>query len=291
MKRKVLIIGSKGMLGQELTRVFGVDNNYNVTAWDKGEIDITQVSRTKDQILESKPDIIINTAAYNAVDKCEKDKKEYEIAKLLNGYAPGNLAEIAQEIGAIFVHYSTDYVFNGSPDKQEFIENDEPNPISNYGRSKLLGEQQVQAKGDKYYIIRLSKLFGKPALSKESKRSFFDIMLELGKKMAKENKELKVVNEEVSCFTYAPDLAQTTKEIIETNQPYGIYHITNSKACTWYEAAHELFALTKINVNLKAVTSDEFPRPAKRPKFSVLKNTKLSPLRNYKEALKEYLSE
>ncbi len=318
MKKKILIIGAKGMLGQELVKIFKKDKDYKVTAWDKEGLNITDQKQVNKKITELKPDIIINSAAYNAVDKCE-DPKEYKKAILINGEAPGYLAKIAKKIGAIFVHYSSDYVFDG--DFSKFLEpsgcthicqtcalhknfqpafgykeSAKPNPISNYGKSKLLGEKEIQKVKGKNYIIRLSKLFGKPGKSESAKKSFFDTMLELGKK----DKIIKAVDEEISCFTYAPDLAKKTKEIIEAKKIFGIYHITNSGACTWYEAVLELYKQAGISAvggsasggkaKVIPVSSAEFPRPARRPSFSVLINTKLNPLRNYKEALREYLS-
>ncbi|KKQ45581.1 MAG: dTDP-4-dehydrorhamnose reductase [Candidatus Moranbacteria bacterium GW2011_GWC2_37_8] len=305
--KKVLIIGANGMLGQELANIFKSDSEYKVTAWDFNKIDITDETQVKEKISKLNPEIIINSAAYNAVDLCEKDKAEFAKAKMLNGKAPGYLAKIAKKLDATFVHYSTDYVFSGMPEIPEpagcagscsscslhegfvpqlgFDENAIPEPVQNYGKTKLMGEDAVQRNGEKYYIIRLSKLFGKPAKSKTAKKSFFDVMLEVGKK----NKEVKVVDEETSCFTYAPDLAKKTKEIIESEKPYGIFHVSNADACTWYEAVVELYKMTKIKTKVIPVSSDEFPRPAARPYVSSLINTKLNPLRSYKLALREYL--
>lgn len=295
------------MLGQALVEVFKKSGSYKIYGWDREEMDITDQEQVNEKISDLKPDVIINAAAYNAVDKCEKNKKEYELAKKVNGMAPGYLAVIAKKIGAIFVHYSTDYVFNGRPAVSEpedcshccatctlhknfvprlgFNENDRPKPISQYGKTKLMGEQKVKKEGGKYYMIRLSKLFGKPAKSKGAKKSFFDVMLEAGRK----NEEVKVIDEETSCFTYAPDLAKKTKEIVESRKPYGIYHVVNSGSCTWYEAVLELYKQAKIKTKVIPVAGEEFPRPAKRPYFSVLLNTKINPLRDYREALKDYL--
>lgn len=311
MKKRILIIGSKGMLGQELVNVFSKDSDYKVIAWDKKEIDIIKQKKVNSKIVKLKPDIIINAAAYNAVDKCE-NLKEFELAKKINGLAPGYLARAAKKIGAILVHYSTDYVFNGLPAIPEpagcshscgscglhenfkpqigFDESAVPDPISNYGKSKLLGEKEVEKNTEKFYLIRLSKLFGKPAQSEGAKRSFFDVMLELGKKNNPPTGGVKVVDEETSCFTYAPDLAKKTKEIIESKKPFGIYHVTNSGPCTWYEAVLELYKQAKIKVRVIPVAASEFPRAAKRPFISTLINTKINPLRSYKNALTEYLT-
>lgn len=306
--KKVLVIGAKGMLGQELVNVFKRDKNYKVIGWDKADIDITREKEVDKKIGVIRPEIIINAAAYNAVDKCEESKKEYEIAKKVNGLAPGYLAKAAQKINATLVHYSTDYVFDGDFEKilarepqgcthscatcglhnnQEFgfCEDDEPSPINKYGETKLLGEKELLKNAKKYYLIRTSKIFGQPAKSEEAKKSFFDVMLLAGKK----NKEVKAVDEETSRFTYAPDLAKKTKEIIDSQKPFGIYHVTNTGEATWFEACQELYKLAKIKTKVLPVSGDEFPRPATRPFYSVLVNTKLNPLRDWKEALKEYL--
>lgn len=324
-KRNVLIIGSQGMLGQELTKIFKSDKDYKITAWDREEIDITKEKELRSKIEKLKPEIIINAAAYNNVDGCEKDKKEFEKAKKVNGIAPESLAKIAKKLDAILVHYSSDYVFSGMPEIPEpsgctgscgscglhqgfvpqigFDEDALPAPIQKYGKTKLMGEIAVQKNCENYYIIRTQKIFGKPAKAKDAKKSFFDIMLALGKKNkevhpvksakggAKQFNGVKVVDEEMTLFTYAPDLAKKTKEIIEAEKPFGIYHVTNSgTACTWYEAVVELYKMAKIKTKVIPVSGKEFPRPAKRLYISTLINTKLNPLRNYKLALREYLN-
>lgn len=281
---KVLVLGSNGMLGQELSRVFGAAKKYEVGGWDKEEIDLTDFASAERKIKEYAPKIILNAVAYNAVDQCEEDDEEYTKALALNAEAPEFLARLAKNIDAILVHYSTDYVFDGK-NTQGYAENAKPNPISKYGTSKRDGEKNVLMIDGKNYLIRLSKLFGKPASSAGGKRSFFEKMLEA----AGEKSEVSAVDDEKSYFTYAPDLAQATRDLIQDNASYGIYHLPNSGAATWYGAAKELFRLAGVDVSVKAVSAGVFSRAARRPKYSVLLNTKRPVLRSYVEALKEFL--
>lgn len=290
---KIIIFGAQGNLGEQLVRVFTDSRDRNtqeeneIIAWDRGEVDVTDANLLTKKINDIKPGLIINAVAYNAVDNIETDEG-WEIAEKLNIDAVETMAEAALKIGAIFVHYSSDYVFAG--DKEEgYTEDDEPRPISKYGESKRGGELaliQRSGKGLKWYLIRTQKLFGPKGSSELVKQSFFDIMLNL----AIDKPELEVVDDELSCFTYTVDLAQATKALLDEDYGYGIYHIANTEPATWFTAAKELFAIAQINVTIKSVSADKFPRPAKRPKFSILLNTKFIPLRSYKEALKEYLN-
>jgi len=275
---RILIIGSKGMLGQDLAKVF---EKQNPVLFDKADLDITDRNQVLQTIEEINPDIIINSAAYNAVDACEED---FSIAQAVNAAGPGNLAEAAQSLGAVFVHYSTDYVFDGNK-KSGYKETDKPDPVSAYGLSKFLGEEQVRQKTNKFYLIRTSRLFGLPAGSEGAKKSFVDVML----KLADEKDKLDLVNEEFSNPTYTPDLAERTYLILKEKPAYGIYHAANKGACTWHDFAKEIFSLAGKNVKINAVGSDHFPRPAKRPAYSSLKNTKLPQMRTWKAALKDYL--
>lgn len=288
MKKKIVIIGAKGMLGSDLVSLFIKDSDYEVVAWDREDIDITNEELLINGILAEKPKIIINAVGYNAVDKAEESEEEFALAMKINANAPENLAKIAKKIDAIFVQYISDYIFNGK--KGKYVESDKASPISKYGQSKAVGEKKVIKVGGKNYLIRISKLFGKPAKSDMAKKSFFEVMLNL----AKEKDELKVVNSERSCFTYTPDLALATKKLIEEKYPYGVYHIVNEGAVTWYEGARKLFDLAKIDtqkIKVIPVGSGEFSRPAKRPVSSVLVNTKFPKLRPYEEAVKEWLKE
>jgi len=282
---KVLILGAKGNLGVQLQKVFEAGNELIV--WDREEVDITDKELILKKIEDIFPDIIINSAAYNAVDKCEENEEELLLAKKLNSDAPGYLAEAALKVGAVLVHYSSDYVFDGKS-KVGYAEKDTPRPINNYGKTKLGGEKNIiklSGKGLRYYIIRTSKLFGPKGESEAAKRSFFDIMLKLGK----EKDELDIVDSEESCFTYTPDLALWTKKLIESEKGSGIYHFVNEESSTWHSAVLELFKISGIKIKVNPVSPDRFPRPAKRPEFSVLVNTKFEKMRSYKQALYEYL--
>ncbi|MFA4930485.1 MAG: dTDP-4-dehydrorhamnose reductase [Patescibacteria group bacterium] len=277
---RIVIIGAKGMLGQELAKVF---QTYKPLLWDRDEIDITDQHLVDAKIGQIRPEMVINAAAYNDVDGAENNEP---LAMSINGLAVGYLANAVHAYKGILVHYSTDYVFKGD-NKNGYKESDVPNPQSVYARSKLAGEQAFQHSGVAGYVVRLSRLFGKPAIGERAKKSFVDTMLQL----AKTRRSLNVVNEEASSPTYAPDLALRTKYIMENKLPNGIYHVTNSGSCTWYEFAKEIFAQSKNNVTIVPVSGSDFPRPAARPSHSILINTKLPPLRTWQEALQEYLHE
>ncbi len=359
---KVLIIGARGMLGQELVKVFSAA--HEVVAWDKDNCDITKKDEIHGQIFSLHPELIINAAAYNDVDGAEKEPKK---ANLINGIAVGFLAEAAEKLSIPIIHYSSDYVFRG--DKIEgYAEDDTPDPQSAYAKSKFAGEQELRNNCSKFYLIRLSRLFGKMGNGEGVKKSFVDKMIELSASHHRESdslklsakplltppipteaseqgeiegvKEFKLIDEELSSPTYAPDAAKLTFEIINPSifprnvnlnkrdgilfgkdggvkkqMPFGIYHGANSGACTWYGFAQEIFKILNLptfprginfsekdgmvfgkggginkNVILKPVSAAEFPRPAARPKYSILLNTKLPKQRDWKEALRDYLT-
>ncbi len=283
-KKKVLILGAKGMLGKEIVKVFYKDGKYDVQAWDKENLDLLNKKSVKDNVTLAAPDLIVNCVAFNDVDAAETDKDAFALAKELNGEVPGFLAELAKKLGATFVQFVTDYIFDG--EKKEYTEVDKTSPISNYGISKVLGEKNVKVVGEKFYLVRVSKLFGDAGISDDAKKSFFSVMLGL----AKDRHELKVVDDERSCFTYVVDLANAVKTLFEEKYEYGIYHLINEGPVTWYEGVLKLFEIAKIkNVKVFPVTADEFPRPAKRASSTVLVNTKFPKLRSYEEAIREWI--
>jgi len=301
--KRILILGAKGMLGCELMESF---KDFELYGWDMEEIDITSREQVDEKIGELKPNIVINAAAYADVDGCETNE---ELARKVNGDAVGYLASICQKIGAIFVHYSTDYVFGGDNPRGYKEDAIHRVPLGIYGQSKLLGEELLLKRKHRsselscppkrerrrefaikselmFYLIRTSWLFGKHG------KNFVDTML----KLAQNQDELKVVNDQHGKPTYTLDLAQRTREIIEKQLPCGIYHLTNEGVTTWYDFAKQVFADLSGLSGFKRIpkiipcTSQEFPRPAKRPQYSILLNTKLTPSRSWQEALREYLT-
>jgi dTDP-4-dehydrorhamnose reductase len=284
---KILILGSLGNLGTQLVKIFKTDSNFEVLALNKEDLDITNNNLLLGKIEQYQPGIIINATGYNSVDGCETNPAEYAVAQKINGEALSYLAEAALKFGATLVHFSTDYVFAGTK-AEGYLETDTPDPINNYGRSKLLGEQAILEaanRGLNYYLIRTSKMFGPKGLDDTAKPGFFDLMLELAAK----GRPIQIVNDEKSCFTYTEDLAKETLKLVSDDHSYGIYHITNSGPATWYEAALELFTLKGVKAELLPISRLDYARPAARPANSVLLNTKLPPLRSYQEALKEFL--
>jgi len=281
---KILILGSQGNLGQDLVSVFSAAG-HDVVGCDRDELDVTDQAAARAMIGRGFS-AVINAVAYNNVDGAE-DPTSRPIAWKLNAEVPGELARAAREAGAAFVHYSTDYVFAG--DKPEgYVETDVPKPISAYGESKLAGEQAVAAAGGTWYVCRLSKIYGKPGSSKLSKPSFVSVMVGL----AKSKPELSIVDEEVGSPTYTRDVATATLRLLTEQFPPGIYHLVNEGAgVTWYGFADEFFTLLGIQTPRKPVTSAAFPKPAKRPPFAALRNTKFPPLRSRLEALQAFFKD
>lgn len=286
---KTLIIGAKGNLGIQLAKIFS--NSREFELWDYPELDFLNFPNLLINLHRFRPELIINAAAYNAVDQVEKDDGEYTLALKLNRDLPLILGKWCLENSAKLISYSTDYVFSGTADQPFFIESDQTNPINRYGNSKRLGEEAIcslEKDGLFYYLIRVSKLFGPAGISVHSKKSFFDIMQIL----AQTKKELEVVDEESSCFTYTPDLARATYDLVSAVAPIGIYHLVNEGTATWYEAVLVLSRLANWQgIKIMPISGRSLNRPAKRPAYSNLKNTKWPQLRPYQEALQEFINQ
>lgn len=267
---KILVTGANGMLGQDLCPILE-DEDFDVIETDKHNLDFTNPDEVEKVLTENKPDYVIHCGAYTNVDKAEE---ETELAFKINAQGTENIAKVCKKLGITLLYISTDYVFDGTKDTK-YLPNDKTNPINVYGESKLKGEEAVK-QCEKYYIVRTSWLYGHHG------KNFVETMISLADK-----DELKVVNDQKGCPTWTVELANGIVQIIEEEMPFGIYQICGSGETTWYEFAKEIFKQCNLTVNLKPCTTDEFPRPAKRPKLSVMENNGLC--RNWKTALKEYI--
>ena len=275
---KILITGANGMLAKSVRARLKEENELICT--DVADLDITNEEAVMNFVKENKPEYIVNCAAFTAVDKAEE---VYDLAEKINANGPANLAKAAKAVDATLVHISTDYVFNGDLDvSKSYVETDEVGPVTVYGKTKLHGEEQVKSNTDKYYIFRTAWLYG-------DGNNFVRTMLKLGN----EKDELSVVADQHGSPTYAEDLANIIAEAIEKKIPYGLYHSTNQGFTTWYDFTKKIFELADIKCNVKPVTSEEFVRPAKRPKNSKLNKQKLLnqgvTVPTWEDGLKRYL--
>lgn len=275
---KILITGANGMLAKSVKARLKEGNELICT--DVADLDITDEKAVIKFVEKNKPEYIVNCAAFTAVDKAEE---VYDLAEKINANGPGNLAKAAKAVDATLVHISTDYVFDGDLDvTKSYVETDAVGPVTVYGKTKLHGEEQVKANTDKYYIFRTAWLYG-------DGNNFVRTMLKLGN----EKDEISVVADQHGSPTYAEDLANIIAEAIEKKIPYGLYHSTNQGFTTWYDFTKKIFELADIKCNVKPVTSEEFIRPAKRPKNSKLNKQKLLDqgvtVPEWEDGLKRYL--
>lgn len=274
---KVLVTGANGQLGYDVVKELQ-KRNIECFGATRQDFDIVDFEATENFIINYMPDAVIHCAAYTAVDKAED---EQGLCYLVNALATENIADICKKINAKMLYISTDYVFDGT--KDGFYEvDDEPNPINVYGKTKLLGEEAVQKILDKYFVVRISWVFG------EHGNNFVKTMLRLGK----EHKEISVVADQYGSPTYTADLAPLLVEMIQTEK-YGIYHATNEGVCTWAEFAEEVFKITDMDIKVNHITTSEYPTRAKRPLNSRLSKTKLKDniftlLPNWKQTLKYF---
>ena len=278
---KILITGGKGQLGRDLEKILLNTGKYELTCLGHDALDITKPGNVQQVVLTNRPEVIIHAAANTNVDSCELDK---DSAYLVNALGSRNVAVAAAKTGAKLVYISTDYVFNGKAERP-YIEFDMTDPINIYGKSKLAGEQYVAGLSNKYFIVRTSWLYGRHG------KNFVKTMLSL----AKEKKEVSVVNDQVGSPTYTKDLAHFIAELIQT-ELYGIYHATNGGECSWFDFARAIFKIANLSqIKVKPATTLELNRPAPRPAYSVLDNycirlQGLPGLWPWEEALQEFLS-
>ncbi|WP_195929145.1 dTDP-4-dehydrorhamnose reductase [Clostridium sp. 1001270J_160509_D11] len=275
---KIIITGAQGQLGQELVKQLDKKYEYDVIKTDRDTLDITNIENVNTFTLDQNPDVVINCAAHTAVDLCETDM---ENAYKINAVGPRNLAIACEKVGAKLVQVSTDYIFDGNGTRP-YREDDITCPNSVYGTSKLMGENFVREFCSKYFIVRTAWLYGEG-------NNFVRTML----KLSETNSELNVVNDQIGSPTSTVDLAKAIIDLIHTEH-YGIYHGTCEGQCSWYDFAKKIFEIKNIDIKVNPVTSDEFKRPAPRPKYSVLDNfmlklVGLNSFRKWEDSLEEYL--
>lgn len=266
---KVLVTGANGMLGQDLCPILE-DVGAFVIETDVDTLDITNEDMVNNVLNDIHPDMVVHCAAYTNVDKAEED---IETAEKINVKGTENLAKACSKLDITLIYISTDYVFDGEKNTP-YLPTDKTNPQNNYGLTKLKGEEAVKKYCEKYYIARTSWLYGHHG------KNFVETMLSLADKP-----ELKVVDDQIGCPTWTVELANGILKLL--SKPYGTYHVCGSGNTSWYGFAKEIFNQSNIEVNLKPCTTEEFPRPAKRPKYSVMENEKIC--RNWQVALHDYL--
>lgn len=274
---KIIVTGAKGMLGNALLRVF---SDMEVIGLSHDQFDVTKLDDAVNKIKTIKPDFVIHAAAFTNVDLCESEPEE---AYRVNGIGTRNVAIACEEIKCPVVYISSDYVFDGTKGKP-YCEWDQTNPINQYGLSKRLGEMFVASLTNRFYIIRTSWLYG------ENGRHFVNTIITL----LSERETIDVVNDQIGSPTYTMDLARKIREI--TGKGYGVYHVTNSGSCSWFDCAKAIASRRNRERKIVPVSSDTFKRPAKRPAYSVLDNTMLrlegmTGVRHWQEALHEYLDQ
>lgn len=282
--KKVFLIGADGMLGGELKE--RLEKNYEVVGTTIETLDICDKAAVLAKAKEVKPYFIINCAAFTNVDACEVKE---DLALAVNGTALENIAEAAKQENATLIHISTDYVFAGNkPIDEIYTEDMEPNPVSAYGRTKLVGEQNAK-KAEKYYILRTAWLYGLGG------KNFVKTML----KLSETHDEISVVDDQHGSPTSTTTLCEIIEKIMEKEPEYGIYHSTNEGFTTWCRFTKKIFEYANIKTNVKAITSEEYkamyPASSDRPKNSQLSKDKLKRVgivpANWEDALKEYLKE
>lgn len=282
---KILVAGARGQLGEDLARLLA---GRDVTALDRGGLDVTDASAVAACVAALAPDVVLNAAAWNKVDDAEDQLEE---AFRVNALAPRFLAQACHTAGALLVHFSTDYVFGGDA-RTSHREEDPPRPLGVYAASKLVGEHLVAATCARHMIVRTSGLYGLHGRG----GNFADTMLRL----AAEAKTVRVVNDQVLTPTFSEDLARKTVEIVDrwarhrSEDLLGLWHVTNAGRCTWYEFAAEIFRVRGLAVDLRPIGTREYGARAPRPACSVLahghlERAGLDDLRDWRAALADYL--
>lgn len=284
--KKAIILGAQGQLGSDITNLFNQHNIQTITPTHTN-LDITNLMEVKHLLSTQRPDVLINTAAYHQVDLCEENPKT---AMAINSTSPAFMARMCNYLKIKFVHFSTDYVFDGEKETP-YNELDKPNPLNVYGKTKYHGENAILSENHAALILRVSALYGKHPCRAKNGLNFVELML----KLAKEKPVLNVVNDEFVSPTATSNIANILPDLIK-QELNGIVHLTSEGACSWHEFASTIFELTNTKVEVNKVDSSFFPAKTPRPKYAVLENTSLknrgmASLPHWKDALQEYIKQ
>ena len=272
---KILVCGAGGMLGHDLMSAAAAAG-HDVVGTDRPLLVVTDAEAVRGALASARPDAVLNCAAWTKVDDAEDEPEE---AMRVNGEGAGNVAAAAAEIGAGVLYLSTDYVFDGTK-RQPYVESDPPSPLSVYGRTKLAGEQKTVAGNERSLVVRSSWLFGIHG------GNFVDTMLRLGR----ERDELRVVHDQVGCPTWTGHLADALVSLTDGGE-YGIRHLAGGGQCSWCDFAREIFRRAHVECEVQPITTAEYPLPARRPAYSVLRSTRGIELPTWQEGLERYLGE
>lgn len=280
----IAVIGSNGQLGTDISRL--MQKNHKISALTHQDVEIADIESVSRVLKDLRPDVVINTAAYHHLPLCEDNP---ELAFRINGLGAMNLAKVADELGAVLVHYSTDYVFDGKK-RQPYLESDRTNPLNIYALTKLDGEILVKNNTRRHFVLRISGIYGK-TVSRAKGKNFITMIQQL----AREKDVVKVVDDEILTPTPVSAIAMNTEKLLET-EAYGLYHMTCEGACSWFDFAGVIFEELHLKTPLISCKSSEFPVSVKRPFYSVLENKKLTSINlnfmpHWKAALVDFLKD
>jgi dTDP-4-dehydrorhamnose reductase len=283
---RIAVIGSDGQLGSDVVRAFAGRGDA-VASLTHADIELSSLESVADCLRSQGPEVVINTAAMHHVENCEQ---QTEKAFAVNAMGARNLAAVTRDLGAVLIHVSTDYVFDGKKD-EPYVENDVPLPLNVYGNSKLAGEYFVRTLNPKHFVLRTSALYGKQPCRAKGGQNFVDLMLRL----ARERGRVRVVDSEFVSPTPTADVARQIATITGCDA-YGLYHATAEGSCSWYEFAREIFSVAEVDAKLEVASPTEFPAKVPRPRYSVLENRGLKSLRlnqfePWQVGLRKYISQ
>jgi dTDP-4-dehydrorhamnose reductase len=283
---KIAVVGANGQLGTDVVRAFA-DDGDEVCALTHADIEIADLDSVHSALRGLQPHIVVNTAAMHHVENCEREPQK---AFSVNALGPMNLARVAQDLGSVLMHISTDYVFDGAKGSP-YVEEDAPRPLNAYGITKLAGEHFVRCTTERHFVIRTSGLHGKCPCRAKGGLNFVELML----KLAQERDEVRVVDSEIVSPTSAEELARQIL-VLSRSDCYGLYHATAEGSCSWYEFAREIFALTGAKVSLTVAAPNEFPAKVPRPSYSVIENRALkahgvNKFETWQNGLRRYLDQ